>query len=102
LIAASLIVGVAKLWEGFSTTIVSAYGSTQKLATISVYAWICLAIAALGAVVGSRYGLVGILYGVGSAWILLAAGGTWLAVISFRARFAASAGLPAIDRLKRS
>lgn len=98
LIAASLIVGVAKLWEGFSTTIVSAYGSTQKLATISVYAWICLAIAALGAVVGSRFGLVGILYGVGSAWILLAAGGTWLAVLSFRARFAANAGLPAVDR----
>jgi hypothetical protein len=60
------------------------------MAIISVLAWICLAIAAAAMVIGARYGLIGILYGVGSAWVLLAAGGTYLAVVSLRARFAKS------------
>lgn len=91
LIVASIVVGTAKLWEGFSTTIVSAYGSTKKLAVISIFAWACLAVAAAGTIIGSYYGLLGILYGVGIAWMLLAVGGTYLAVTTFRARFAASA-----------
>ena len=77
-----------KVWEGFSTTAVTACGSAKSLAAISVLAWVCLVIAAAGMAYGSRYGLVGILYGVGLAWVLLALGGTFLAVRSFKSRFA--------------
>lgn len=94
LIIAAVVVGLAKLWEGFSVAVVSACGSTKALAIFSVFAWVCLGIAAVGSVVGSRFGLVGILYGVGFAWVLLAAGGTYLARISFRTRFAALAAQP--------
>jgi hypothetical protein len=60
---------------------------------ISMLAWVCLAIGTVAAVLASSGGLFGILCGVGSAWVLFAAGGTWLAVISFRRRFnAATAG----------
>jgi O-antigen/teichoic acid export membrane protein len=90
LIWVSIAVGMLKVWEGFSTTIVAACGSARSLVAISVLAWICLAIAAVGMVYGSRYGLVGILYGVGLAWVLLALGGTLLAVRSFKTRFAAA------------
>jgi hypothetical protein len=44
----------------------------------------------VGMVYGSRYGLIGILYGVGLAWVVLTLGGTLLAVRSFKTRFAAS------------
>jgi O-antigen/teichoic acid export membrane protein len=88
LIWVSIAVGVLKVWEGFSTTAVAACGSARSLVAISVLAWICLVIAAVGMVYGSRYGLVGILYGVGLAWVLLALGGTVLAVRSFKTRFA--------------
>jgi O-antigen/teichoic acid export membrane protein len=94
LIIAAIVVGLAKLWEGFSVAVVSACGSTRALALFSVFAWVCLGLAALGSFVGSRFGLVGILYGVGVAWALLAAGGTYLARVSFRARFAALAAHP--------
>jgi hypothetical protein len=57
------------------------------MATISILAWVCLAVAAGAMVVGARFGLIGILYGVGVAWVLLAAGGSYLAIVSFRARF---------------
>ena len=89
LIIAAIVVGLAKLWEGFSVAVVSACGSTAALAMFSAFAWICLLVAAVGTVIGSKFGLVGILYGVGIAWILLAAGGTYLARVSFRARFSA-------------
>jgi hypothetical protein len=82
------------LWEGFSVAVVSACGSTKALALFSVFAWICLGLAAAGSVIGSRFGLVGILYGVGFAWVVLAAGGTYLARISFRTRFAALTAQP--------
>jgi O-antigen/teichoic acid export membrane protein len=88
LIGATIVVGMAKVWEGFSTAVTVACGSPRAMATISVLAWICLAVAAGAMVVGGRFGLIGILYGVGVAWVLLAAGGTYLATVSFRARFA--------------
>lgn len=87
LIAATIVVGMAKVWEGFSTAVTVACGSPRSMATIGILAWICLAVAAGAMVVGARYGLIGILYGVGVAWVLLAAGGSCLAIISFRARF---------------
>jgi O-antigen/teichoic acid export membrane protein len=90
LIGATILVGLVKIWESFSTAVTMSCGSRRSMAIISVLAWICLAIAAAAMVIGARYGLIGILYGVGSAWVLLAVGGTYLAVVSLRARFAKS------------
>jgi len=87
LIAATIVVGMAKIWESFSTAVTVACGSPRAMAAISLWAWICLAVAAGAMAVGARYGLIGILYGVGVAWVLLAAGGSYLAIVSFRARF---------------
>jgi O-antigen/teichoic acid export membrane protein len=90
LIGATILVGLVKIWESFSTAVTMSCGSRRSMAIISVLAWICLAIAAAAVVIGARYGLIGILYAVGSAWVLLAVGGTYLAVVSLRARFAKS------------
>lgn len=88
LIGATIVVGLVKIWESFSTAITVSCGSPRSMAAISVLAWVCLATAAGAMVIGARYGLLGILYGVGSAWALLAAGGSYLAVVSLRTRFA--------------
>jgi O-antigen/teichoic acid export membrane protein len=90
LMAVSIGVGLAKVWEGFSTTAVAACGSARMLTAISVLSWVCLVLAAAGMAFGARYGLAGILYGAGIAWVLLALAGTYLGVLSFRARFGAA------------
>jgi O-antigen/teichoic acid export membrane protein len=87
LIGATVVVGLAKIWESISTAITVSCGTPRSMAIISVLAWVCLAVAAGAMVVGARYGLLGILYGVGSAWVLLAIGGSYLAVVSLRVRF---------------
>ncbi len=90
LIGATIVVGLAKIWGSFSTAIAMSCGTPRSMTIISVLAWICIAIAAGAVVIGARFGLLGILYGVGSAWALLAAGGSCVAVVSLRARFANS------------
>ena len=87
LIVATIVVGIIKVWSGFATTVTTACGSSRLLLSISVLTWMCLMVAAAAVVFGSRYGLVGILYGVGAAWGVLAAAGTYLAIASFRSRF---------------
>jgi O-antigen/teichoic acid export membrane protein len=87
LIGATIVVGLVKIWESFSTAVTMSCGSRRSMAIISALAWVCLAVAAGAMVLGARFGLLGILYGVGSAWVLLAAGGTYLAVVSLRVRF---------------
>lgn len=92
LLLVTMLVGSVKVWEGFSTTIVSACGTPMKLAAISVLAWVCIAGAVIALWLGGPFSLLGILCVVGAAWVLLAAGGTYLAVTSFNARFNAVQG----------
>jgi O-antigen/teichoic acid export membrane protein len=88
LMAVTLAVGVVRVVEGFSTTAVTALGTAQSLARISALGWIGLVVAITGAIIGSRHGLVGIVFGTLLGWITLSAGGAVIAVHSFRKRFA--------------
>jgi hypothetical protein len=87
LLVVAIAMGGVRVWEGFSTTIVSALGTPRRLAQLSAVGWLALAVAIVGVVVGGRYGLIGVLYGTLAAWLVLAAGGTWLARLSLRERF---------------
>jgi hypothetical protein len=87
LLSVAIAMGIVRVWEGFSTTIVSALGAPRRLAQLSAVSWVSLGTALIGVIVGSVYGLLGVLYGTLAAWMVLAAGGTWLALISFRERF---------------
>jgi len=87
LLAVMIAIGLARVWEGFSSTIVSALGSAARMAQLSMLSWISLGVALLGAIIGRTYGLLGILCGMQVAWLILAAAGTWLAKVSFRERF---------------
>ena len=87
LIVATIVVGIVKVWSGFATTVTTACGSARMLGVISALTWVILLVAGIAVVVGARFGLLGILYGVGAAWLVQAAVGTVLARISFRSRF---------------
>jgi O-antigen/teichoic acid export membrane protein len=87
LMAATLAVGVARVAEGFSTTVVTALGSAEKLARISALGWFSLIVAIGGAILGSRFGLAGILCGTCLGWLTLCAGGCVIGANSFRRRF---------------
>jgi hypothetical protein len=95
LLSVAIAMGVVRVWEGFSTTIVSALGEPRRLAQLSAISWVSLGVALIGVIIGSRYGLQGVLYGTLAAWIVLAAGGTWLALISFAERFQGTQGVAA-------
>ena len=94
LIIASILVGCIKVWSGFATTVTTACGSRRMLVLVSVLTWISIGIATAGAALGARFGLIGILYGVGVAWLLLASGASFLAVRSFRLRFGTQRAAP--------
>jgi O-antigen/teichoic acid export membrane protein len=87
LFLAAILVGLLRVWAGFSTTVVSALGSVRQIAQISGLGWLSLGIAILAAWIGNRFGLLGVILGAGAGWAVLAIAGTYLAVRSFRSRF---------------
>jgi len=88
LVAITIAVGMARVAEGFSTTAVAALGTERTLARISAVAWVSLGVGVLGAWIGSRAGLFGIVCGTLFGWLSLSGCGCVLAVKSFRQRFA--------------
>ena len=49
-------------------TVINALGSPPELVRLSVIGWISIGVALLGAVIGARWGLTGVVYGVGLGW----------------------------------
>jgi hypothetical protein len=96
LMAVTIAVGVARVAEGFSTTAVAALGTARSLARISAMAWVSLCVGIVGAILGSRAGLFGIVCGTLLGWLTLSASGIVLAHRSFRQRFAVQATVPAV------
>lgn len=69
LVLAALVSGLAKVLAAFGMTIVGAVGSTKDLRVLTVLSWVGVAIGLAGAVIGARWGLVGLVYGVGVGWL---------------------------------
>ncbi|TFG61923.1 MAG: hypothetical protein E4H28_08265 [Gemmatimonadales bacterium] len=69
LIIAALILGLFRLTSSYAKTIVKSIGTTADLVKLNLLSWISIALAAGGAMVGARWGLEGLLYGIGVGWI---------------------------------
>jgi O-antigen/teichoic acid export membrane protein len=70
LVAAALITGFAKILNGFAQSTVSALADARELSVVSVLGWVAVAVAAVAAIAGARWGLPGVIYGVGIGWLV--------------------------------
>ena len=84
LVLAAVVTGVAKVLNGFAQSAVSALADPRELSVVSVLGWISVGVAALGAVAGARWGLPGVIYGVGLGWVMRASVGLFLAARHLR------------------
>jgi O-antigen/teichoic acid export membrane protein len=76
LVLAVLFSGVAKIAHAFAKAVATALATPRELALVNAAGWISVAVAVCAAVAASRWGLTGVIYGVGLGWL------TW-AVLAF-------------------
>lgn len=94
LVLAAVVTGFAKVLNGFSQSAVSALAEPRELHLVSVLGWVSVGVAMLGAVAGARWGLPGVIYGVGLGWVMRASVGLLLAARHLRLPATAQAVTP--------
>lgn len=72
LVLATLLVGCAKILHAFTRATVTALADSRELGLVNLSGWASLALSVLGAAVGARWGLTGVVYGVGVGWLFRA------------------------------
>lgn len=72
LLLAALISGVAKIMNAFTKSTVTALATPVEVSLVNVLGWVSVAVAIPTAVFGARWGLAGVIYGVGVGWLLRA------------------------------
>jgi len=85
LVLAMLLGGLAKVLGAFSTAVLNATGSPRDLARLNLCTWAGVLLGGAGAVAGARFGLPGVVYGVGVGWLANALAATLLAAPHLRA-----------------
>jgi O-antigen/teichoic acid export membrane protein len=91
LVLAAVVTGFAKVLNGFAQSAVSALAEPRELHLVSVLGWVSVGVAAVGAVAGARWGLPGVIYGVGLGWVMRASVGLFLTARHLRLPAAAQA-----------
>lgn len=84
LIIAALVSGTLKVLDSFAKSGVSALGTVRQLSRFNFLGWAAVSVGGLAAVVGARWGLVGVIYGVGLGWASRSVMGGWLTVPHLR------------------
>jgi O-antigen/teichoic acid export membrane protein len=70
LLLAALFSGVAKVMNAFTKSTVTALATAAELSMVNLFGWVSVGVAVVAAVVGARWGLAGVIYGVGLGWLL--------------------------------
>jgi O-antigen/teichoic acid export membrane protein len=94
LVLAAVVTGLVKILNGFAQSAVTALADPGELSLVSLLGWVAIAVAALGAVAGARWGLPGVIYGVGLGWVMRALVGLFLAARHLRLPATAQAVTP--------
>lgn len=84
LVLAALVGGVAKIANSFTKSVVSALGTSAELIQVNLLGWGAVALTIPAALVGARWGLAGLMYGVALGWLLNAAAGLYFALRHLR------------------
>lgn len=70
LLFAALVSGVAKIMDAFTKSTVTALATPAELSLVNLFGWASVLLAIPAAVFGARWGLAGVIYGVGFGWFL--------------------------------
>jgi O-antigen/teichoic acid export membrane protein len=70
LLLAALVSGVAKIMNAFTKSTVTALATPGELAMVNLLGWVSVGVAIIAAVFGARWGLAGVIYGVGFGWFV--------------------------------
>ncbi len=72
LLFAAIFSGVAKVMNAFTKSTVTALATASELSIVNLFGWASVAVAVVAAILGARWGLTGVIYGVGLGWLLRA------------------------------
>jgi O-antigen/teichoic acid export membrane protein len=72
LLMATIFSGVAKIMNSFTKATVTAFATGSEVSLINLLGWVSVGLALAAAIVGARWGLAGLIYGVGLGWLLRA------------------------------
>jgi O-antigen/teichoic acid export membrane protein len=79
MVLAVILIGFVRICDASAAAAVNALGSTRQMAQLNAFGWLMVLAASAFAVWGSRYGLIGMIYGLGAGWVLGALGSATLA-----------------------
>lgn len=91
LILATLVSGMIKVFNAFSKSTAAALATPRELAVINLVGWVSVVAAIAASVVGARWGLVGVIYGVAVGWAIRAIASCLIAARHLRLPVAAAA-----------
>ena len=69
LVLAAILTGILKMANGFLKGTVTALADTRQLSYMNLFGWLSVGLAILGGSIGARWGLTGLIYGVGIGWL---------------------------------
>jgi O-antigen/teichoic acid export membrane protein len=73
LLVAAIVSGIGKIANAFSKATASAVADPRELSLVNLTGWLSVAVGVAGALMGARWGLTGLIYGVAVGWFLRAA-----------------------------
>jgi hypothetical protein len=95
LVLAAVVSGVAKVFNAFSRATASALATTRELSAVNLLGWVSLAVGLVAAIVGARWGLAGVIYGVALGWLMRSLSALYVVARHLRLPVAEQAAEPA-------
>lgn len=86
LVLALLLGGLAKVLGALASAVLNATAATRDLARLNAWTWAGVLVGGASAVAGARFGLTGVVYGVGAGWLVNALAAAVLAAPHLRER----------------
>ncbi|MEZ0335943.1 MAG: lipopolysaccharide biosynthesis protein [Gemmatimonadales bacterium] len=95
LVLATVVSGVIKIINAFTRSTASALATPRELGMVNLLGWVSLAIGIGAGIVGARWGLAGVIYGVAIGWAIRAATASYIAARHLRLSEPEPVGQPA-------
>jgi hypothetical protein len=84
LLLAAIFSGVTKIMNSLSRAGAVALATASELSVLNWLGWVSVAVALLAGLIGARWGLAGLMYGVGLGWLMWALTASYLTLRHLR------------------